>query len=101
MRTEFQRLIDDLEELKSTRLYENSFKAIDDCIYLLYSRKNYFESLEQKTSDKNLDIINFINERKNLLKDDLSGEDSNIWISTYTQGQISELNKVLGFIYCT
>ena len=46
MRTEFQRLIDDLEELKSTKLYENSFKAIDDCIHLLYSRKNYFEKLE-------------------------------------------------------
>jgi hypothetical protein len=25
MRTEFQRLIDDLEEVKSTKLYENSF----------------------------------------------------------------------------
>jgi hypothetical protein len=44
--TEFQRLIDDLEGLKSTKLYENSFKAIDDCIHLLYLRKNYFEKLE-------------------------------------------------------
>jgi hypothetical protein len=50
--TEFQRLIDDLEELKSTKLYENSFKVIDDCIHLLYSRKNYFESLEQLNSSK-------------------------------------------------
>ena len=54
MRTEFQRLIDDLEELKSTKLYENSFKAIDDCIHLLYSRKNYFESLEQTSKETNL-----------------------------------------------
>lgn len=44
--SEFQRLIYDLEELKSTKLYENSFKAIDDCIHLLYSRKSYFEKLE-------------------------------------------------------
>lgn len=51
--TEFQRLIDDLEELKSTKLYENSFKVIDDCIHLLYSRKNYFESLEQLNNKSN------------------------------------------------
>lgn len=54
MRTEFQRLIDDLEELKSTKLYENSFKAIDECIHLLYSRKNYFESLEQASKETKL-----------------------------------------------
>ena len=52
MRTEFQRLIDDLEGLKSTKLYENSFKSINDCIHLLYSRKNYFEKLENLSTNK-------------------------------------------------
>jgi hypothetical protein len=52
--TEFQRLIDDLEGLKSTKLYENSFKVIDDCIHLLYSRKNYFEKLERIHTVSNL-----------------------------------------------
>jgi hypothetical protein len=54
--TEFQRLIDDLEELKSTKLYTNSFKAIDDCIHLLYSRKNYFEELERISTNKDKSI---------------------------------------------
>jgi hypothetical protein len=38
MKTAIQELIEEMEKLKQTKLYENSFKAIDDCIYLALSR---------------------------------------------------------------
>ena len=44
--TEYKLLINDIESLKKTKLYENSFKSIDDCIFLLYTKKERFEYLE-------------------------------------------------------
>lgn len=38
MKTAIQELIEEMEKLKQTKLYENSFKAIDDCIYLALSK---------------------------------------------------------------
>ena len=36
--TAIQTLIQDMEALKKTKLYENSFKAINDCIDLAYAQ---------------------------------------------------------------
>ncbi len=36
--TAIQELISEFEELKKTKLYETSFKAIDDCIALAYNK---------------------------------------------------------------
>jgi len=44
--TVLEELIKEFEELKKTKLYENSFKSIDDCIFLLYTKKKHFEYLE-------------------------------------------------------
>ena len=46
-------LISDMEKLKKTKLYQNSFKAIDDCINLAYA------SLENEDSVKNTSVIGF------------------------------------------
>lgn len=34
MKTALEELIEEFEQLKKTKLYAESFKAIDDCIYL-------------------------------------------------------------------
>jgi hypothetical protein len=44
---EYEKLIKDVQSLKETKLYENSFKVIDDCTHLLYSVKKRFEYLEE------------------------------------------------------
>lgn len=36
--TAIQELISEMEELKKTKLYDISFKAIDDCIALAYNK---------------------------------------------------------------
>jgi hypothetical protein len=36
--TAIQELISEFQELKKTKLYEKSFKAIDDCINLAYAK---------------------------------------------------------------
>lgn len=36
--TPIQELIQEMEELKKTKLYKESFKAIDDCIYLALAK---------------------------------------------------------------
>lgn len=36
--TAIQELISEFEELKRTKLYQTSFKAIDDCIALAYNK---------------------------------------------------------------
>jgi hypothetical protein len=36
--TSIQTLIQDMETLKKTKLYQGSFKAIDDCIALAYAQ---------------------------------------------------------------
>ena len=36
--TALQELISEFEELKKTKLYQTSFKAIDDCILLAYNK---------------------------------------------------------------
>jgi hypothetical protein len=45
-------LINEMEALKKTKLYENSFKAIDDCINLAYS----------KISEKEFTKISYLNQ---------------------------------------
>ena len=45
-------LINDMEALKKTKLYENSFKAIDDCIYLAYSKIYQQENLKNKSNEE-------------------------------------------------
>jgi hypothetical protein len=42
--TAIQELIQEFEQLKKTKLYEKSFKSIDDCIYLAMNKLE----LEQK-----------------------------------------------------
>lgn len=37
---EIKELINEMEALKKTKLYINSFKAIDDCIFLAYAKLN-------------------------------------------------------------
>lgn len=36
--TAIEELIQEFEELKKTKLYKDSFKAIDDCIFLAYNK---------------------------------------------------------------
>lgn len=36
-KTPMEILIEEMEQLKKTKLYEGLFKAIDDCIYLAYA----------------------------------------------------------------
>lgn len=45
-------LINEMEALKKTKLYENSFKAIDDCIYLAYSKISQQENLKNKSDEE-------------------------------------------------
>lgn len=42
--TAIDQLIADMQELKKTKLYASSFKAIDDCIFLA----NYHKKTEKK-----------------------------------------------------
>ena len=42
--TAIDQLIEDMQELKKTKLYASSFKAIDDCIFLA----NYHKKTEKK-----------------------------------------------------
>ena len=42
----YKDIIKEIDSLKDTKLYENSFKAIDDCIHLLYCNESYFKELE-------------------------------------------------------
>ena len=37
-KTPMEILIEEMEQLKKTKLYEGSFKAIDDCIYLAIAK---------------------------------------------------------------
>lgn len=50
--TPIEQLISEMQELKKTKLYENSFKAIDDCIDLAYAKleieKHYNKTLKNK-----------------------------------------------------
>jgi hypothetical protein len=60
--TGLQELIIEFEELKKTKLYENSFKAIDDCIFLtinkLEKEKQYLEYFFNN-NDYNTDFTDF------------------------------------------
>jgi hypothetical protein len=38
MKTALEELIEEFEQLKKTKLYAESFKAIDDCIYLAIAK---------------------------------------------------------------
>lgn len=58
MKTAIELLILEFEELKKTKLYENSFKAIDDCIDLAYSKVE-LEKKQKLTFGANC-IKNFI-----------------------------------------
>ena len=59
-KTPIEILIEDLEQLKRTKLYENSFKAIDDAIYLCHANmeiekkeiENIFKTIESDFSNK-------------------------------------------------
>lgn len=42
--TAIDQLIEDMQELKKTKLYASSFKAIDDCIFLA----NYHKKTEKQ-----------------------------------------------------
>ena len=45
--TAIDQLIKDMQELKKTKLYASSFKAIDDCIFLAnYHKKTEIRQLE-------------------------------------------------------
>ena len=46
--TAIDQLIADMQELKKTKLYASSFKAIDDCIFLA----NYHKKEEEKQSEQ-------------------------------------------------
>lgn len=60
--TALQELIKNFEELKKTKLYENSFKSIDDCIFLtinlLEKEKRYLEYFFNN-NDYNTDFTDF------------------------------------------
>lgn len=60
--TALQELITEFEQLKKTKLYVNSFKAIDDCIFLIYSKiKKEKEDLEYffNVNDYNTEFTDF------------------------------------------
>jgi hypothetical protein len=38
IKTPIEELIQEMESLKSTKLYEGSFKAIEDCIHLAWAK---------------------------------------------------------------
>ena len=80
--TAIQELISEFQDLKKTKLYEKSFKAIDDCIDLAYSKietenqqiidahvaghnapsstiKNFFLTIHTSTSINNLLLFHF------------------------------------------
>jgi len=57
--TAIQELISEMEELKKTKLYDTSFKAIDDCIALAYNKLAMEkEQIRDAFEEGYLDIIN-------------------------------------------
>jgi hypothetical protein len=59
MKTAVQELISEFEELKKTKLYSISFKAIDDCINLAYAKlelekQQIIDAVEETISEMNL-----------------------------------------------
>lgn len=48
--TAVEELIKEMQQLKDTKLYQGSFKAIDDCIHLAYAKLELEK--EQKNSKK-------------------------------------------------
>jgi len=60
--TALQELIKEFEELKKTKLYESSFKAIDDCIFLVnFKLQKEKDNLEYffNNNDYNTDFTDF------------------------------------------
>lgn len=50
--TAIDQLIQDMQELKKTKLYASSFKAIDDCIFLAqYHKKNEKQNIVETYQD--------------------------------------------------
>ncbi|CAB5217722.1 hypothetical protein UFOVP207_21 [uncultured Caudovirales phage] len=63
-------LIKDMQELKKTKLYSSSFKAIDDCIFLAeYSKK---EQRNQIIRAVNYSIMNLDKLREQAIKENVT-----------------------------
>lgn len=60
--TPLQELIKEMEELKGTKLYPESFKAIDECIYLAWAKlskekEEIVEAYDSVCSDERGNIL--------------------------------------------
>ena len=60
--TPLQELIKEMEELKGTKLYPESFKAIDECIYLAWAKlskekEGIVEAYDNICSDEHGNIL--------------------------------------------
>jgi hypothetical protein len=74
--TAIQTLIQDMEALKKTKLYENSFKAINDCIALAYAQLD-----EEKENLE--DAFTYAWTMKNQTDNDLFTESNHYFKETY------------------
>lgn len=61
--TAIDQLIEDMQELKKTKLYASSFKAIDDCIFLAnYHKKTEKQQIIKSYRDGRSDQQSIINQ---------------------------------------
>jgi hypothetical protein len=83
-------LINEMEALKKTKLYENSFKAIDDCICLAYNKLS-----EQRNFPTKEDAILWVQFRTPIAIKPLTGSKQLIYPFT-SKNAFNEVTKSIG-----
>ena len=79
-KTPMEILIEEMEQLKKTKLYEGSFKAIDDCIYLAYANLE----IEKK------EIVNIVDTLHSDIHNKMYYKDSEAFYNSYFKTHLKQ-----------